>query len=243
MRRMAVPQRVHVAPVGYENDRIVIPAERLDADRVVLLESATDDEYPYPDLVRERLDARGIEHASLECDIFDLYDSIGTIAEAITANSDDEVYVNLASGSKVTAIGGMIACMATEATPYYARAERYGDEADGVSEGVATLSQLPTYPIDRPSREQVAVLAHLADVGPTSKKRLIEFGRTERLPFLADHDASNAKAEYRLLDSHVLEPLLTDGYVELEPVGRRKHVHLTNRGADTLQAFQYLLDG
>lgn len=115
-------------------------------------------------------------------------------------------------------------------------------EADGVSEGVAELSRLPTYPIDRPSREQVAVLAHLADRGPTSKKRLIEFGRTEELPFLADHDASNAKAEYRLLDSHVLESLLADGYVELESTGRRKRVRLTGRGADTLRAFEYLLD-
>lgn len=241
MEPMAVSRRVHVAPVGYENDRIVLPAERLDADRVVLLESAADDEYPYPDRVRERLDDRGIDHATLECDIFDLYDSIGTIAAAITANADDEVYVNLASGSKVTAIGGMIACMATGATPYYARAERYGDEADGVSEGVAELSQLPTYPIDRPSREQVAVLDYLEEHGPTSKKRLIDFGRTASLPFVADHDASNTKAEYRLLDSHVLEPLAADGYVELESVGRRKRVHLTDRGANTLRAFRYLL--
>ena len=29
--------RVHIAPVGYEIDRIVLPAKRLRADRVILL--------------------------------------------------------------------------------------------------------------------------------------------------------------------------------------------------------------
>ncbi|PCR91653.1 hypothetical protein CP557_14645 [Natrinema ejinorense] len=85
-------------------------------------------------------------------------------------------------------------------------------------------------------------MAHLEERGPISKKGLIDFGRTAALPFLADHDASNAKAEYRLLDSHVLEPLVADGYVELEAVGRRKRVHLTDQGVDTLRAFQYVLD-
>lgn len=102
---------------------------------------------------------------------------------------------------------------------------------------------MPTYPIDRPSREQVAVLAHLEERGPTSKKRLIDAGRNRELPFVADHDASNAKAEYRLLDSHVLDPLLADGYVAVESVGRRKRVRLTPRGENTLRAFRYFLDG
>ncbi|PSP32480.1 hypothetical protein BRC64_06585 [Halobacteriales archaeon QH_10_67_22] len=51
----------------------------------------------------------------------------------------------IASGSKVTAIGGMIACIATGATPYYVRAERYAAETDGdVAEGIREVTQLPT---------------------------------------------------------------------------------------------------
>ena len=242
---MDVPERIHLMPVGYENDRLVLPAKRLRADRVVLLENedASDDgtaNPSYGETVRERLADAAIEHETVPCDVFDFYDGLGTIAELATRFRDHEVYVNLASGSKVTAIGGMIACMATGATPYYVRAERYA-EADGVSEGVAEISRLPTYPIDRPSREQVAVLAHLESNGPTAKKRLIEFGEREGLPFLADHDASNAKAEYRLLDSHVLDPLVENGYVEVDADGRSKRVRATQRGANTARAFGYLL--
>ena len=242
MEPLDVARRVHVVPVGYEHDRVVLPAERLDADRVVLLENP-DDDYPYPDRARDRLDELGIDHETRACDLFDLYDSIGVVADAVTDYADDDVYVNLAAGGKVTAIGGMIACMATGATPFYVRAERYGEAADGASEGVADVSRLPTYPIDRPSTEQVAVLEHLVVEGARTKKQLIEFGKAEGLSFVADHDASNRKAEYRLLDSHVVDSLVENGYVEIDAAGRTKRVTVTERGANTCRAFRYLLDG
>lgn len=242
MEELRVARRIHVAPVGYENDRVVLPAERLAADRVVLLVEP-DDDYPYPERVRSRLDDRGIDHETIDCELFDLYDSIGTIAATITEYGDDDVFVNLASGGKVTAIGGMIACMATGATPFYARAKRYGEYADGASEGIADISRLPTYPIERPTTEQVAVLDHLAREGARTKGRLIELGKAAELPFVVDHDASNRKAEYRLLDSHVLDPLVENGYVEIDAEGRSKWVRITERGENTARAFGYLLDG
>ena len=41
---MDVAERVHLIPVGYENDRIVLTAEQLRADRVVLLRYARSEE-------------------------------------------------------------------------------------------------------------------------------------------------------------------------------------------------------
>jgi len=123
---MDVAERVHLIPVGYENDRIVLPAVRLRADRVVLLRYEDETDHPsYVETVRERFVEEGIDHETVPCNIFDFYDSIGTVAELSTRFADHEVYVNLASGSKVTAIGGMIACMTSGATPYYVRAKRY----------------------------------------------------------------------------------------------------------------------
>ncbi|MFB6074447.1 MAG: DUF6293 family protein [Haloarculaceae archaeon] len=240
---MDVPERVHLMPVGYENDRIVLPAERLRADRVVLLQYADETDHPsYADVVRERLDAAGVTHETVPCDIFDLYDSIGTVAEVATEFADHDVFVNLASGSKVTAIGGMIACMATGATPYYVRAERYAAETDDdTAEGVREITELPTYPMDSPDRQQVAAMDYLATEGPTSKRDLIAHGEEAGLPFVADYDADSRKGKYRRLDSHVIDPLAEREYVALDPVGRTTRVSLTDRGADTLRAFRYLL--
>ncbi|WP_276255169.1 DUF6293 family protein [Halomontanus rarus] len=241
MERLEVPDRVHVMPVGYENDRLVLPAIELGADRIVLLEPEAGDAREYAESVRERLDDAGIAHETIPCDIFDLYESIGAIAEV--ASRFEDVSVNIASGSKVTAVAGAIACMATDATPYYVRAERYGEAADSVSEGVEAIYELPTYPIDRPSREHVAVLAHVAEHEPVTKKRLIAYGENEDLPFIADYDGAGEKGKYRLLERHVVDPLAERGYVAVDDVGRTKRVSITDSGRNTLRAFSYLLDG
>ena len=240
---MDVPERVHLMPVGYENDRIALPAERLRADRVVLLQYADETDHPsYADVVRDRLDATGITHETVACDIFDLYDSIGTVARLASELEESDVYVNLASGSKVTAIGGMIACMATGATPYYVRAERYAAETDGdVAEGVAEISKLPTYPMDSPDRQQVAVMAFLDSDGPAAKRDLIAFGEAEGLPFV-EGGADSRKGQYRRLDARILDPLEARGYVDSEQAGRTTRISLTDRGSDTLRAFRYLIE-
>ncbi|WP_436923666.1 HFX_2341 family transcriptional regulator domain-containing protein [Halosimplex amylolyticum] len=241
---MEVAERVHLIPVGYENDRIVLPAVRLRADRVVLLRYEDETDHPsYAETVRERLDDEGIDHETVPCNIFDFYDSIGTVAELATRFADHEVYVNLASGSKVTAIGGMIACMATGATPYYVRAKRYAAETDGdVAEGIRDITELPTYPMQSPEPQHVAVMDYLDREDGTRKRDLIDFGKEAGLPFIAERDAANRKSEYRLLDSHVLGPLAENGYVDLEEVGRSTRVSLTESGRNTLRAFRYLID-
>jgi len=241
---MDVAERVHLMPVGYENDRIVLSAERFSADRVVLLNYDDETDHPsYVETVRKRLDERGIDHESVECDIFDFYDSIGTVAELATRFDDHDVYVNLASGSKVTAIGGMIACMATGATPYYVRAERYAAESDGdTAEGIREVTELPTYPMESPDPQHVAIMEYVASEDGARKRDLITFGKEAGLPFIADREAANRKSEYRLLDSHVLDPLEDNGYVTVRERGRSKLVELTEAGEDTLRAFRYLVD-
>ncbi|TKX52073.1 hypothetical protein EXE44_19330, partial [Halorubrum sp. SS7] len=79
----------------------------------------------YHETARQRVRDEGIRTETVECDIFNLFSSLGTIAEISNRLRDHNVYVNLASGSKVTAIGGMIACMVTGAIPYYVHAEEY----------------------------------------------------------------------------------------------------------------------
>jgi len=241
---MEVAERVHLIPVGYENDRIVLPAVELRADRVVLLRYEDETDHPsYVETVRGRFAEAGIDHETVPCNIFDFYDSIGTVAELATRFDDHEVYVNLASGSKVTAIGGMIACMATGATPYYVRAQRYAAETDGdVAEGIREITELPTYPMQSPEPQHVSIMEYLDREGGARKRDLIDFGKEVGLPFIADRDAANRKSEYRLLDSHVLGPLSDNGYVTLETVGRSTRVSLTESGRNTLRAFRYLVE-
>jgi hypothetical protein len=250
-------RRVHIIPLGFEYARLRDPIEQWRADKVVAVEySQSTADVPYLDELLDELEANdSVELEHRTCDIFDLYEALGVIAGAIDDHPDDDVYVNLSAGSKITAIAGMIACMATGAHPIYARPD-YGPESGRVPEeplheAVAEIVELPTYPIERPSTLHVAHLAFIDertdDDSATgrylgvSKKELIAFGRDEGFGYIADSSASSRHGLYRLLDRHVIDPLLARGAIEIETVGRQSVVSLTPTGRNTLRAFRYVL--
>lgn len=256
---MHVPDRIHISPLGYEHDRVVKPAIEYKADRVYLLEhDELDSEKPkYHSTLKQELRDAGVTVQSARCDIFDLYTVLGRVAEIITAHTNDEVYVNLSTGSKISAIGGMIACMVTResanVTPYYVRAEGYTpDEKEGdetpVSFGMAAISELPTYPIQGPSQEEILMLQYIIDEQPITKKQLIRHARqvVDRFRRNADQkgihrDDDPYMGEYRLLDTHILDPLIERECIEITEVGRSKEITVTDEGRNTLRAFDYLL--
>ena len=250
-----VPRRVQVVPLGFEYARVKEPILEWRADVVVVVEyTESEREIPYLERLLEELEENErIDLRVMACDIFDLYDTLGTLTEAIAEYRDDEVYVNLSAGSKITAIAGMIACMATDARPIYARPD-YGSEAERVPEAplhdaVAETFELPRYPITRPSNTLLAFLAYVdretteTESGRyrgVSKRELIEFALAREFAFVAASEATTEKGYYRLLDRHVVAPAREKGYVAVEKVGRKKFVSLTPEGRNALEAFRHL---
>ena len=239
-----VRERVHVMPVGYEYERIVTPAEHFQADRVVLIghEKDTKDSKGRHkrDRVIEALDERDISHEEVYCDIFDLYSSLGTIAEIISTHADDDVYVNISTGSKVTAVAGMIASMVLGANTYYVKAEDYTDDPSSITD----VDNLPKYPIDAPDKEQVSVLEFIDTwiqyEGPPTKGEVIHFSEKENLAYIRQNVES--KGKYRLLDTNIVEPLKERGWVQEAKQGRNKVLSLTDDGIAALQAFRWMID-
>ncbi|WP_241692795.1 HFX_2341 family transcriptional regulator domain-containing protein [Haloarcula salina] len=252
---MDFPENIHIMPFGFERDRIVETALRSNADKVVLLDWLDDIERPpYHEDVRTALADSPVVTTEIECNIFDLYETISVIADLIVSEREagNDVYVNLATGSKITAIGGMIACMVTGgAEPYYVRAEEYSAGDEPVGHGVETKMELPQYPIAKPSPQRIAVLGYLVREEDglregisysVSKKDLIEFGEQENLPFAAHYEGDSYNGYYRRLETHVLDPLLEKGYIEIEERGRQKIVRPAELGRQSYVAFQYVDD-
>lgn len=237
---------VHIAPLGYEHDRIVGPARKYDADVVYLLEHDDRGDAPdYHDEVRADLADLGATVRSRETDLMDIYDVLGVVTTLVADHPDDIVRVNVSSGSKLSAVGAAIACMCTDATAYYVHPEGYpyADRDERQSYGYAADEVLPTYPIESPTADQVAVLSYLdeanTDAYTVKKKDIIEFAEEEGLSFVADNEPANDKAKFALLNANVVDPLLEDDYVAVEDVGRRKQVTLTDTGRDALRAFRH----
>lgn len=250
---MDVPNRVQIVPAGYEIERIVEPATSYKADEVILLYHLHDDDYSQRchELVEGELENRGIEFNIITTDLFDLYDSLGAIAEQIHKRKNDNVFVNLATGTKVTAIAGMIASMTLEAKPYYVRVDNYRDEVDvngdkmSVPTSIKDVFDLPTYPIDSPETQEVVIMELIEFMAKNdqrlTKGEIIHFGEQVGLEF-ASRDVSG-KGKYRTLDSEVLHPLSEQNYIEEISSGRNKYVTLTEEGESALAAFRWVSSG
>lgn len=243
---MEIPDRVQIVPLGYERDRVLEPVYRLKADRVVLLRQLAEDNYEATfqrDVVNALRDNDRIELEIRECDLFDLDSARETIVDVIEACEGDEVYVNVSTGSKITAIAAMTACQTTDAEPFYAEPEYRGDDGEleppeePIVDDVGDVYRLPTFDLDGPSNEQLEVLSYLSANDGATKKELIRISEERELPFIAESESKSDEGRYRLLETHIIAPLVEEGYVYTEKVGRQKHVYLGERGEDALRTF------
>lgn len=236
---MEVRERVHIMPLGYEEERAFLAADKLKADKVVLVSHPDGDEYV--STVISELTNRGIENTVVNANIFDLYSSLGTIAELIHDHRDEEVFVNISTGGKITAIAGMIACMVADAEPYYVQANEY---STNIPKGISSIKSLPRYPIEAPEAQQIHILNYIksrhSQGDLPTKGELIRFGESEQLPFIANREVED-KGKYRLLDTHIINPMQEKGYIIIEKSGREKEIALTKNGEGTLRAFRYMI--
>ncbi|MUW15214.1 hypothetical protein GJ633_11560 [Halorubrum sp. CBA1125] len=186
-------------------------------------------------------------------ELADVYDVLGvttTVAarHAPAEDGGDRLFGNVSTGPRIAAVGVAMACMIVGARPYSVEPEthRHAVEEEPLTEGVARTVDLPLYPMDAPTADQVAVLGRLHERAEeemtTDKWNLIEWARDRDRAFLRDAGESRT-AKYRALETHVLGPLRERGYVELEDVGRSDTVHITQTGRRVFYAFRHKLDG
>lgn len=237
-------RRIHIAPQGYERERIYQPAIDYDADEVILLVTDGDDQAAEcQEIVEEKLKDEQIKCTPEDCDIFDPDESIQIISDLIHQHRGDDVLVNISTGTKITAISGMIACMLNDATPYYVKAEDYGDEA--VTTGVEDTLQLPAYPIDPPKKMHVEILDFLEtreeEEDPANIRDLNEFVQENDFPIVQNLDRASAEDIYDVTGDKIIEPLAERGLISKLPVGGEKTLTLTDKGRKTLQFSRHIL--
>lgn len=242
---MEIPDRVQIVPFGYERVRVIEPINRLKADKVILLRQHEDSDHEAPFQTNVVADLEANDRITVEqrrCDIFSLEDSLQAIKEAIgDCAVDDEVYVNLSTGSKLTAIAGMYACQSTGATPFYVepkfrRAEGHLEPpTEPLVKKIGGIREIPIFRLDLPSDEQLQILAYVADHDHVTKKDLIRYAEEHSLPFIAETESKTDEGKYRLLETHIIDPLEAEGYVDVTKSGREKHVVATESGQQLLK--------
>ena len=232
--------RVHIAPVGFEIDRVVIPATRMKADKIYLLRHTNyseDKSVPYLEKITKKLEAKNITVKTADADRFRLFDIIRVVKGIIEKERENDIYLNVASGSKIHAVGCMMACMIfddrTNMHPYYAQAKDY-PQFKGTQQqttGIESIQSLPTYQIRTPSKKLLSALTLVKKKGKVTKKEFAEDATQHKLINVGARDENFDQARFASLDKNIIQPLENEwGFIEVEKIGRNRWIKLTKEG-------------
>jgi len=167
-------KRIQIAPVGFEVDRVVLPAIREKAEMVYLMvhnNRSEDKATKYAAAIQKKLKAANIDTKIIYCDWQNIEsitrearDLILRLSKTKPGEVGNEIAINLASGSKNHAIGLDRACMTFRKRkhihPFYPEAEkwtawRYPKQQ---STGVKKIKQISIHRIIVPEPELIDAL-------------------------------------------------------------------------------------
>ena len=234
--------RVHLAPVGYEIDRVVIPAEKMRADKVYLLvhdNPSQDKARSYLEKIEKKLKQKNIKTEVVTANRFRLFSIIKSVKEVIIKERENDIYINVACGSKIHAVGCMMACMIfddrTNIHPYYAQAKEYpqykGKEQQ--TKGIEEITNLPTYQIRTPSQKLIDTLQIIrnSEKHKITKKEFAKIAVERNLITVNARDENESQATFASLDKNIIQPLERDwNFVEVEKIGRNRWIKLSKEG-------------
>ena len=237
--------RVHIAPVGYEIDRIVLPAKQERADKVWLLlhENRNEDKAgPFITKINNQLSKLNIDIKEEYHDRRDLFKIIRSVKNIVEEEKGNEVYVNLASGSKIQAIGTMMACMMfndyQNVHPFYVEAKNYPgfNLKQPQSTGIKDIVNVPPYSIKTPDQKLVSALQIISKHGKKiTKKEMAQLAEKDDIITINAKEKNHSMARFASLDKNIIQPLEDWGFIEVEKIGRNRWIKITEEGKNAAE--------
>ena len=237
-------QRIHIAPVGFEIDRVVLPAVMDKADKVYLMihdNPSEDKATKYAAEIEKRLKAAKIKTEFISCDWRNIEEITRVTRDLILKESDNEIALNLSSGSKNHAIAMDRACMTFKKRwnlrPFYAEAEEWHafKFPKQMTTGVKDLKPVPTLRIIVPEPELIKALKIIKANGDPNrgirKKELAELCEKHNIIQFSSQMGNKSQVRFTTLDRNILQPLKqTWKAIHVKKVGQNYWVTLTDEG-------------
>lgn len=248
---------MHIAPMGYEIDRIEMAVKQIGADRVYLIKDPQESKQGllYLNELTRRI-TRLVppeELKTLDCPIWDFQKNMSMLCELVRRekSAGNFVYINLSSGSKLSAVAGTLASLMYGATPYYVRAEKYNSELPettdgdikGITSGIKEILQIPVYTIEPPADDLIKALKVLFENGGRVKQKdyifaLEEEGLLKDVTSGSGRQKEVTKKGYARAKRQYFEKLDDKKWIIKKGKGRSSCIEITTEGEYTLQTFR-----
>jgi len=238
--------RVHIAPLGFEIDRIILPLKETKADKLWLLvheKTAEDKSRPYLEKIKKECKKMKVELKISHADRLSMFKIIKSVKEIISEEKNNYIYINVASGSKIQAIACMMACMILKECknlqPFYAEPETYAAfDGEQQSFGIKDTIPLPTYEIQipKPKLLQALKIVQESENQKITKKVMAEIAEEEQLITITSEEENHSQARFASLDKNIIQPLKDEwNFIEVEKIGRNRWIKITQDGLDATE--------
>ena len=232
--------RIHIAPLGFETDRIVLPAIDMKADKVWILihnDPKKTKARIYLEEIKTRLKKARINFDIVELNRLNLFSIIKSIRELTEDDTQNSYHVNVSSGSKIQAVACTMASMMfndhNNIFPYYVEPEDYFPfKGKPQSTGMKSICDLPQYDIQVPDEKLIKVLEIIEENdGRISKKDLAEKSDNAKLIEIGAKEENYEQARFASLDKNIIQPLKDRwGLIIEEKIGRTRWLIITEEG-------------
>ena len=240
-------RRIHIAPVGFEIDRVVLPAKMDKADKVFLMvhsNRSEDEAKEYVAEIEKRLKRAKIETEQVTADLWNIEEITRVTRDLILANSDCEIAINLASGSTNHSIGMDRACMTLRnrwnLRPFYPFAKTYNGFVypHQQTEGVKKLKTIVAHRIQIPEDDLIQALKIIKQNQGTNGMKKKDLAKACESEHIIQYSGKSPNAILIALDRQILQKLEHRWKaIQVKPQGRNYLVSLTEEG----EWFEYIL--
>ena len=238
--------RVHIAPLGFEIDRIILPLKQTKADKLWILSHdnrSEDLSAPYLEKIKKECKKLGVDVKVGYSNRLSLFKTIKLIKDIISQEKGNYIYVNVASGSKIQAIACMMACMVLKEChnlqPFYAEPESYAAfEGKQQSFGLKDTISLPTYEIQTTKPKLLAALKIISEQPKQkiTKKEMAIIAEKQNIITVNAEDENHSQARFASLDKNIIAPLEKEWkFIEVEKIGRNRWIKITQEGKDAAE--------
>jgi hypothetical protein len=248
--------RVHLAPVGFEEDRVVLPAIKMKADKIYLIQlgglGKVDRAQFCVDNIKVRLAEKGFVEGDtlfvIPTDIFDLYSGLNVMAEIFGYEQGlgNDIFFNASSGGHHVSFAGWLACMLWGGTPYYCSPANwdYLDERDKpLTSGMEKISTVPTFHIAKPEDELLGFLSQIVNyldqkenLSVVSSRICVDLLAGDDPDLKQTKDKPRGSKEYNKVKL-LITKLIDKRYAEYADP-KRKKIKITTEGKQALLVFE-----
>ncbi|OUJ18423.1 CARF domain containing protein [Methanonatronarchaeum thermophilum] len=242
---------VHITPLGFEIDRVIMPLKKYPANKIHILTVDSEKhghklynkQKKYTNKVKKQLKKLEIEYKIHDTDIFNLLQLIDTTSNLIKKekNQKSRIYINISGAGKLTAVATTLSGMYHDIPTYYVKADRYPNTEQEKQEHGLSIVQEPdilkliNLKFKKPNKEAVTVLKLIEKKGPQKTDEILNHlsKKHKKYRYQGKYQNLNRKTKQKLimrLNRGILDKLEQNEYIKREKTGRRNIIKNTKTG-------------